>query len=461
MLSRQGRPGPRRPRGRPLPPRAVSRAAGADRRLQEPAARGDAPRLRRRLTPGAVADEYLGYAERLRPFVRDTTAWLHQALERGPPAALRRGPGLAAGRRPRQLSLCDQLEQQRGGDRGRARACRPGTSTAGSASSRPTRPASAAGRFPTEQDNAIGERIRRVGKEYGTVTGRPRRCGWFDAVAVRHAARVSGSTELAVMLLDVLSGIDELNVAVAYERDGQTDRPSCPARSADFERCRPDLRDAPRLDAKTSPRSRNGPTCPAQARNYVEFLGKQVGVPVTIVSVGPDRRQTILCPDVIEQVGGIRSGTFELTEDPSRPDMAITEEGLARIAAAGLKPEQLPRHVAIIMDGNGRWAQRRGPAADRRPPPGDPERPRGRRGRVPAGPRSVDALLPLGRELEAAAARADVPDAAAPPLPGRRARRADGAERPAHDDRPPRGPAAGRAATSSSGRPSRPPRTTG
>ena len=62
------------------------------------------------------------------------------------------------------------------------------------------------GPFPTEQDNEIGERIRRVGREYGTVTGRPRRCGWFDAVAVRYSARVSGSTEIAVMLLDVLSG---------------------------------------------------------------------------------------------------------------------------------------------------------------------------------------------------------------------------------------------------------------
>src|SRR5262249_25896541 len=75
------------------------------------------------------------------------------------------------------------------------------------------------GSFPTEQDNATGERIRRVGREYGTVTGRPRRCGWFDAVATRHAVRVSGSTELAVMLLDVLSGLDELKVAVAYEAD--------------------------------------------------------------------------------------------------------------------------------------------------------------------------------------------------------------------------------------------------
>ena len=84
--------------------------------------------------------------------------------------------------------------------------------------------------------------------------------------------------------------------------------------------------------------------------------------------------------------------------------MAITEEGLARIEAAGLKPEQLPRHIAIIMDGNGRWAQRAGAAADRRSSAGNSERARGHRGRVPAGTGSVDPLLPVGRKLEAAAA---------------------------------------------------------
>src|SRR5207237_4077666 len=92
------------------------------------------------------------------------------------------------------------------------------------------------GPFPTEQDNDVGERIRRIGKEYGTVTGRPRRCGWFDAVAVRYAARVSGSTEIAVMLLDVLSGLDELKAAVAYEDDAGRSGPELPGPVADLER---------------------------------------------------------------------------------------------------------------------------------------------------------------------------------------------------------------------------------
>src|SRR5262249_57338481 len=87
-------------------------------------------------------------------------------------------------------------------------------------------------------DNPTGERSRRIGREYGTVTGRARRCGWFDAVAVRYAARVSGATELSIMLLDVLSGMDEVKVAIAYEMNGELIT-ELPASTADFDLCRP------------------------------------------------------------------------------------------------------------------------------------------------------------------------------------------------------------------------------
>ena len=127
------------------------------------------------------------------------------------------------------------------------------------------------------------------------MTGRPRRCGWFDAVAVRYAVRVSGSTELAVMLLDVLSGIDELKVAVAYDDNGRRTT-EIPELSRRFRALPTDLRNAPRLDRR--PHQDQAMVRPAQAsaREYVEFFGRQVGVPVTIVSVGPERRQTILMP---------------------------------------------------------------------------------------------------------------------------------------------------------------------
>lgn len=106
--------------------------------------------------------------------------------------------------------------------------------------------------------------------------------------------RVSGSTELAVMLLDVLSGLPELNVAVAYDLDGQRIT-ELPAALPDFERCRPIYETLPGWNEDlTAVRQWND--LPPQARQYVEFLSRQVGVPVKIVSVGPDRRQTILLP---------------------------------------------------------------------------------------------------------------------------------------------------------------------
>jgi adenylosuccinate synthase len=241
----------------------------------------------------AVAEEYLGHAERLRPFVRDTTAWLHQALDGGRRLLFEGAQG----------SLLDV-------DHGSYPYVTSSNSSAAgiaAGSGVPTRHIGrwlgvvkayttrvGGGPFPTEQDNAIGERIRRVGKEYGTVTGRPRRCGWFDAVAARYAARVSGSTELAVMLLDVLSGIDDLKVAVSYDDRGKPIN-ELPSSLADFERYRPHYETLPgwRDDLTTI---KQWSDLPAEARAYIEFIGRQVGVPVTIVSVGPERKQTILMP---------------------------------------------------------------------------------------------------------------------------------------------------------------------
>ncbi len=245
------------------------------------------------LDADTVAAEYLEYAERLRPSVRDTTAWLHHAVDQGRRLLFEGAQG----------SLLDI-------DHGSYPYVTSSNSSAAgiaAGSGMPTRKIDrwigvvkayttrvGGGPFPTEQDNPTGERIRRVGKEYGTVTGRPRRCGWFDVVAARHAARVSGSTELAVMLLDVLSGIDELNVAVAYERDGRR-IDELPAALPDFERCRPVYQTLPGWNEPITEIHRWA-DLPRPAHDYVEFLGQQVGVAVKIVSVGPDRRQTIVLP---------------------------------------------------------------------------------------------------------------------------------------------------------------------
>jgi adenylosuccinate synthase len=239
----------------------------------------------------SVADEYLEHAQRLRPFVRDTTSWLHEAIEGGRRLLFEGAQGslldIDHGSYPYVTSSNSSAA---GIAAGSGVPTRHIDRWIGIAKAYTTRVGG--GPFPTEQNNAIGERIRRIGNEYGTVTGRPRRCGWFDAVAVRYAARISGSTELAVMLLDVLSGIDSLNVAVAYNFNG-TRTSVLPSSLTDFEQCSPVYETLPGWDEDLT-QIKKWSDVPARARNYVEFVGRQVGVPVTIVSVGPERRQTIL-----------------------------------------------------------------------------------------------------------------------------------------------------------------------
>jgi adenylosuccinate synthase len=241
----------------------------------------------------SVADEYLEHAQRLRPFVRDTTSWLHEAIAGGRRLLFEGAQGslldIDHGSYPYVTSSNSSAS---GIAAGSGVPTRHIDRWIGIAKAYTTRVGG--GPFPTEQNNAIGERIRRIGNEYGTVTGRPRRCGWFDAIAVRYAARISGSTELAVMLLDVLSGIDALNVAVAYDFKGKRTN-VLPSSLTDFEQCSPVYETLPGWDEDLT-QIKKWSDLPARARNYVEFLGRQVGVPVTIVSVGRERRQTILVP---------------------------------------------------------------------------------------------------------------------------------------------------------------------
>ena len=147
------------------------------------------------------------------------------------------------------------------------------------------------GPFPTEQANDIGTYIRERGNEYGTVTGRPRRVGWFDAVAVRYTATLAGADEITVMLLDVLSGHPELKLCTAY-RVGGEERTHFPSDSFELEQCAPVFETMPGWSEDIS-KCRRLADRPAAARRYVDRIGELAGLPVSVVSVGPDRDQTI------------------------------------------------------------------------------------------------------------------------------------------------------------------------
>src|SRR5262249_50655594 len=151
------------------------------------------------------------------------------------------------------------------------------------------------GPFPTELDDGpdgVGETIRRTGREYGTVTGRPRRCGWFDAVAARDTAKLNGADELAGRLLRGLSEPAEVTGRPAHGLNGEGTEDS-PADSFLLERCRPVYETVPAWRQPIGDARKLG-DLPAAARRYVDRLSELIGLPVSIVSVGPDREQTIL-----------------------------------------------------------------------------------------------------------------------------------------------------------------------
>jgi adenylosuccinate synthase len=148
------------------------------------------------------------------------------------------------------------------------------------------------GPFPTEQDNVTGSYIRERGNEYGTTTRRPRRCGWFDAVAVRYSADLCGTTEIALTLLDVLSGLETLRVCVGYKHNGGT----LDYFRADMDtlaEVQPIYESVPGWKAEIG-NCRRYEDLPIEARKYVQRIEALVGVKISMVSVGPERMQTLM-----------------------------------------------------------------------------------------------------------------------------------------------------------------------
>src|SRR5699024_3516925 len=152
------------------------------------------------------------------------------------------------------------------------------------------------GPFPTELDDEIGDRIRDVGNEYGTTTGRPRRVGWFDSVVVRHAGRVSGITDLSLNSLNVLTGIETVKICVAYRYRGSTIH-AFPASLSALAECEPIYEEMPGWTEDIS-HVRTLDELPANARHYLERVSQLTGIPLSIFSVGPDRKETNMVKSV-------------------------------------------------------------------------------------------------------------------------------------------------------------------
>ena len=153
------------------------------------------------------------------------------------------------------------------------------------------------GPFPTELFDEIGSRIREVGREYGTTTGRPRRVGWFDSVVMRHSKRVSGITNLCLNSIDVLTGLETVKICVAYRKSNGEEISHYPASLVELGQCEPVYEELPGWTEDITG-CRTLDELPIAAQNYVRRVSELVGVKISTFSVGPDRNQTNILEDV-------------------------------------------------------------------------------------------------------------------------------------------------------------------
>ncbi|HEY3718493.1 MAG TPA: adenylosuccinate synthase [Jatrophihabitantaceae bacterium] len=244
----------------------------------------------------AVVDELLCYAERLRPMVADTALLLNGMLDDGKTVVFEAG----------QATLLDV-------DHGTYPFVTSSNATAGGACTGsgvpPTRITGVIaivkayttrvgeGPFPTELLDVKGDRLREAGAEFGTTTGRPRRCGWFDAVIARYAERVNGVTDFVLTKLDVLTGMEEVPVCVAYDVDGVR-HDEMPMTQSEFSRAVPIYETFPGWDEDIS-RARTLDDLPRNARDYVAALEAMINAPISAIGVGPGRDETIPIRDLL------------------------------------------------------------------------------------------------------------------------------------------------------------------
>ncbi len=245
---------------------------------------------RRPIEPARVIEEYQAYADLLRPHVADTSLVLNKALDAGQLVLLEGSQGTLLDVDHGTYPFVTSSNPIAGGacvgaGIGPTRISR----VIGILKAYTTRVG--AGPFPTELLDADGERLRAVGGERGVTTGRDRRCGWFDAVVARYAARVNGLTDLFLTKLDVLSEWERIPVCVAYEIDGVRHE-EMPMTQTDFHHAKPVYTELPgwKQDISTA---RSFDELPAAAREYVRTVERLAGTPVSAIGVGPGRDATI------------------------------------------------------------------------------------------------------------------------------------------------------------------------
>ncbi|MDR1816300.1 MAG: adenylosuccinate synthase [Clostridiales Family XIII bacterium] len=243
-----------------------------------------------------VVDEYAGYAERLAPRVRDTGVLVHEAIRSGKKVLFEGAQGTMLDLDNGTYPYVTSSHPVSGGFTiGAGVGPAAIGEVVGIVKAYTTRVG--AGPFVTELTDATGDLIRERGHEFGTVTGRPRRCGWFDGVVVRYSVRLNGTTGIALMLLDVLDAFDEIALCTHYSHNGDTIE-HFPADLELLAACEPVYKKLPGWKTDISGCTRYD-ELPAEAKAYVEAIEEISGVPVKIVSVGPNRAQTIVRSEIL------------------------------------------------------------------------------------------------------------------------------------------------------------------
>jgi len=243
------------------------------------------------LNKEALVETYVEYAKRLKPYIKDTGVMVYESLVKGQKVLFEGAQGSLL---DVDLGTYPYVTSSHPTSGGFTTGSGIGAGTIqevlGITKAYTTRVGK--GPFVTEEDNETGNRIRELGHEYGVTTGRPRRCGWFDAVVVKYSARINGMTGLSLMLLDVLGEFETIRLCYQYDFNGEK-IDHFPARLEVLEECKPVYRELKGWMSDIS-NCKTYDELPEAAKAYIQAVEDATGVPVKIVSVGPRRDQTII-----------------------------------------------------------------------------------------------------------------------------------------------------------------------